>query len=179
MHITKRVKALALVSVLSLCACVNTAPPIPAPDPNDPDPIILYDYDLPLTVMARPECQGTDQLIYEVSRDGTFRYYPGSYNPFSGKPPAQLQQRQLSPTELRDLDDRFELFDIAKAFEASKPVPPGSPQTTECRMVTEYSLQVNGHTQSFDANGRAYVHTQAYRNAIERLRLHLESLKPE
>ena len=176
MHSFKRLAALVLVLGLSLAGCVITAAPIP----NDIEPSAtpaVYNYDLPLTVMARPECQGTDQVLYDAHPDSTFRYYPGNYNPFSGEPPAMLERRQLSAGELRTLNQLLDDLDIARKFEASTPVPPGSPQTAECRTVLEYMLQVNGTTRTFDANGRAYVHTQAYRDALESLRLHLESLK--
>lgn len=177
--------ALGLSSLLGLSACGGTPTPTPtptatpssSPSPSPTPSPVSYDYDLPLTAIAKPECEGKDQLLYDISASGRMRYYPGDYNPFGDGPTLSLQERQLSGTERQNLDALLEEIDIAKQFEASTPVPDDAPQTAECRTVLEYSLQVNGQTKTYDANGRKFSHTQAYRDALEKLRLRLEALK--
>lgn len=158
-----------------------SATPVPTPSATvaptpTPTPAANYTYDLPLVGAARPECQGKDQVIYDVQADGTFKYYPGTYNPFGDEPVKPLQQRQLTATELQDLRTLVNEANLAKKFESSVPVPPGSPQTTECRTVLEFTLQVNGGAQTYDANGRRFTHSQEYRDAIERIRQRLQDL---
>jgi hypothetical protein len=178
---------LALTAGLGLSAC-GGSPSLPTTSPSgtptvsptptaSPTPAADYSYARPLSVTVKPECDGPAQMIYEVRSDGVFRYYPGEYNPFSTDAPKELVQRQLSSSEQQQLDNLLEEADIAKQFESSKAVEPGGPQTAECRSVLEFTMLVNGQSRTFDANGRAYQHTQAYRDAIERVRVQLEAFK--
>lgn len=152
-----------------------TSGPTASPMPTA-SPAASYSYTFPLTATARPECGGTEQLLYEVRSDRTFRYYPGDYNPFSDEPTQQLVQRQLSQLEFDQLKALIEQADLARKFENSTPVPEDAPHTDECRTVLEFALQVNGETRTYDANGRKYNHTQAYRDAADSLRQRLQEL---
>ncbi|MGV3524937.1 MAG: hypothetical protein ACO1RX_11970 [Candidatus Sericytochromatia bacterium] len=169
-----------LILVMGLAGCgAGPAGPgaNPSPNPSASAPVAgAYSYALPLKVTAAPECGEAEQLMYEVQSNGSFRFYPGDYNPFAGEAAAPLQQRTLSATELQGLKDLLTQADVAKHFEASTPVPEDGPQTMECRTVKMYSLQVNSKEKTYDANGRAFSHTQAYRDALSQIESRLETL---
>lgn len=185
--------ALMLTTAISLSACgAPGGTPSPSPNPTtspssspstsptptpSATPATSFDYDLPLISVAKPECQGEPQTVYEVRSDGTFRYYPGDFNPFTEEAPKQMLEKKLSAADLQKLDALLEEIDLAAKFASSTPVPEDGPQTLECRTVLDYTVQVNGQARSFDANSRKFSHTQAYKDAIERLRVQLEAFK--
>ncbi len=179
---------LILTATLALSACGAPGTPGPSPSPTvspsssptpspSVSPIPGNNYDLPLLSVAKPECQSPEQTLYEVRTDGTFRYYPGEYNPFDGSTPQQMVEKKLSADDLQKLDTLLEEIDLATKFAASTPVPSDAPQTAECRTVLEYTVQVNGQSRTYDANGRKFSHTQAYKDAMDRLRTQLEAFK--
>lgn len=169
--------SLALAMGLAGCGAGPAAPGTgPSSNPSASAPQGAYSYTLPLKVTAAPECGEAEQLIYEVQSNGTFRAYPGDYNPFGGEAPASLQERTLSASELQGIKDLMTQADIAQKFEASTPVPEDGPQTMECRTVKIYTLQVNNQEKAYDANGRKFSHTQAYRDALGQIEARLEAL---
>lgn len=135
-----------------------------------------YKYDLPLSVRALPECDGQEQLLYQVSATGNLRYYPGEYNPSSGEAPLAMKSKQLSEAQYSTLRQLINQANIAEEFENSKKVPDDAPRTLECRTVMTYTLNVDGSDKTYDANGRSYEHTQAYRDGLERLQNYLKHL---
>lgn len=183
--------ALILATAISLSACgAPGGTPSPSPNPTaspsgapstsptpSATPATSFDYDLPLVSVAKPECQGDPQTVYEVRSDGTFRYYPGDFNPFTEEAPKQMLEKKLSAADLQKLDALLEEIDLAAKFASSTPVADDAPQTLECRTVLDYTVQTNGQARTFDANSRKYNHTQAYKDAIERLRVQLETFK--
>ncbi|HEY9838899.1 MAG: hypothetical protein ACAI44_02915 [Candidatus Sericytochromatia bacterium] len=172
-----------LISAGSSLSSCGTRTPRPLPSPSasasaspSTAPVAKYSYDMPLKVRAEPECEGASQLLYQVNPDGSFRYYPGDYNPFSEEATKTMQQRTLSDAELEDLKSLLKSIDLAKKFESSTKIPEDAPRTLECRTVTTYTLAVDGQDRTFDANGRVYQHTQAYRDAIAQLAQKLKAL---
>lgn len=39
-------------------------------------------------------------------------------------------------------------------------------QTTECHTVKNFTMSVNGSNRTYDVNGRSYIHTTSYKNAL-------------
>lgn len=153
---------------------VSSPSPGSSPTATPSAPASKYRYDLPLSVKAVPECGEAEQLLYQVQPGGRFRFYPGEYNPFGEGDPPAMQTRDLSESEQKVLEVIIAEADLAARFEASKPVPDDAPMTLECRTVRQLTLDVDGSPRTFDANGRKYEHTQAYRDAIGRIEQQLK-----
>jgi len=134
-------------------------------------------YALPLVVTAVPECGEAEQVLYRMEASGRFEYLPQAYNPFDSEAPSPvLQSKNLSSAQLEQTLALLQTLNLAQKFAESEPVPADAPQTMECRTVLHYQLQVNGSAKTYDANGRRYHHSEAYRQAMAELEQHLQQL---
>jgi hypothetical protein len=147
-----------------------TASPTITPT-SSPTPATQYSYDFPLKVTSDGECNLGSKTLYEVKTDGTFNYLTGT----NGS--EKTETRKLSQDEINGLKNLLFELDIAKLAEKDTQIPPGSPQTTECRSVENYNMIVNGQNRTFDRNGRLASHTSDYTAALIRLKNKLDSLK--
>ncbi|MBT9544176.1 MAG: hypothetical protein IV090_02170 [Candidatus Sericytochromatia bacterium] len=150
----------------------------PTPDPS-PSPSVQPNLSeaLPLKVTGNGECDMGEQLLYEVLPAGLFRFQAdpnASVTP--GGPQTGLQTRQLTSQELSELTNLVAELKLEKLRAESKPVPEDAPQTLECRTIKNFSLRVGNETKTYDLNGRKFVHTEAYRNALIKLDTHLKTL---
>lgn len=144
-----------------------------------PPPPMEYRYALPVKIEAQQECGGEQYLKYELTPEGRFRYLMAEAD-FSD--PALAYSRaygeyQLDDAQRAKFQTLIEEVNLAYLFTDAKPVPDGSPMTMECRTVNTMMLQVNGTARRFDENGRAYIHSERYREGFRRIENHLESLR--
>lgn len=131
----------------------------------------------PLKVTGNGECDMGEQLLYEVLPAGLFRFQADPNAPVTpGGPQTGLQTRQLTSSELGDLSQLVAELNLEALKADSKPVPDDGPQTLECRTVKNFSLMVQNQAKTYDLNGRKFVHTEAYRNALTKLDAHLKAL---
>ncbi|MGE3728032.1 MAG: hypothetical protein AB7I41_20925 [Candidatus Sericytochromatia bacterium] len=150
----------------------------PTPDPS-PSPSVLPNGEgaLPLKVTGNGECDMGEQLLYEVLPGGLFRFQAGSE---AAVPPqgttTGLQTRQLTAAEVNELHSLLAELNIETLRAASKPVPEDAPQTLECRTIKNFSWMVQNQAKTYDLNGRKFVHSEAYRNALNKLDSHLKVL---
>lgn len=150
----------------------------PTPDPS-PSPSVQPNLNeaLPLKVTGNGECDMGEQLLYEVLPAGLFRFQADPNAPVApGGPQTGLQTRQLTSQELSELTNLVAELKLEKLRAESKPVPEDAPQTLECRTIKNFSLRVGNETKTYDLNGRKFVHTEAYRNALIKLDSHLKGL---
>ncbi len=132
-----------------------------------------YIYDFPLRVTGNNECAANaiNRITYEIKPDGTFSYLVTSDDQ------EKLQTKHLTTGELKILKSLIDEIDLAKLAEGDKQVPPGTPQTEECRRIEVFTLLVNDVEKGFDRNGRLLIHTQQYLDSLEKLRDKLDDLK--
>jgi hypothetical protein len=150
-----------------------TSDPSPSPSSVQPN----GDEALPLKVTGNGECDMGEQLIYEVLPSGIFRFQADPNAPVvPGGPQTGLQTRQLTDIEHSELNVLLSELNLEKLRTESKPVPDDAPQTLECRTIKNFSLRVGNETKTYDLNGRKFVHTEAYRNALIKLDTHLKAL---
>jgi hypothetical protein len=132
-----------------------------------------YSYDLPFKVTSNNECADSaiNRVTHEIKADGNYSYLTvenGSEKTIT---------RKLSSAELTSFIEVLSDSNLALLAETDKPVPAGAPQTTECRLIETLTMVVNGNNKSFDRNGRTLIHTQAYLDAIAKIKSKLEELK--
>ena len=152
----------------------------PTPDPSpsaSPSALPNANAALPLKVTGNGECDMGEQLLYEVLPAGIFRFQADPNAPVvPGGPQTGLQTRQLTSQELGELANLIAELNLEKLRAESKPVPDDAPQTLECRTVKNFTLMVQNQAKTYDLNGRKFVHTEAYRNALIKLDSHLKAL---
>lgn len=153
----------------SIANSTPTAMPTPTPAPGE------YRYDIPLMLTTNTECSPADKpkTTYEIKSNGTLSYLSTENNTEVTK------EKKLSSAELSSLRDLLQEINLAKLAESDEAVKPGTPQTTECRTVETFYINVNGKDKSFDRNGRQFIHTKEYFEAINKLKSKLEELKSE
>lgn len=130
-----------------------------------------YQYSLPIKLTFSGECNGKNDLIFEVKDDGFFTYAVDSNKP------DKYDSRILTKPEIEKLKDYLKELNISLLYEKSEKIPEGSPQTKECRTFQNYSFMVNGKETIFDYNGRIFNHTPEYKVALEKLKNYLEIFK--
>lgn len=163
-------------SASSSSGTISTNPsstPTPSATPT-PAPGELR-YDIPITVSNAVECDPTSQpkTIYEIKSNGTLTYLTTE----SGVEVSR--EKKLSTTELTSLRTTLQEINIAKLAESDEAVKPGTPQTTDCRTIETFYINVNGKDKSFDRNGRQFIHTKEYFDAITKLKSKLDELKSD
>ncbi|RYX94935.1 hypothetical protein EON78_05965 [bacterium] len=155
----------------------NTGSPTPSMIPTaTPSPSLApgeYGYDIPLKITTNLECSpaNSPRNTYEVKADGTFLYLTTENG-------VELtREKKLSTLELDSLRSAIRLANIAKLAETDEAVKPGTPQTTECRTIETLTMNVNSKERSFDKNGREFIHSKEYFEAMSRIKSKLEDLK--
>ncbi len=128
-----------------------------------------YIYSLSLRVTSSNECGDIASLgiTHEVKEDGTYMY----------KVDNKTETKILTQGQISDLINLLKVLDIARLAEADTVVPPGSPQTTECRTIETFIFKVQNTERIFDRNGRQFNHTKEYLDALNILKTRLEDLK--
>jgi hypothetical protein len=151
--------------------------PMADPSPSASPPQSNTNTALPLKVTGNGECDMGEQVLYEVLPAGLFRFLADPNAPVApGGPQTGLQTRQLTSQELGELANLIAELNLEKLRAESKPVPDDAPQTLECRTLKNFSLMVQNQAKTYDLNGRKFVHTEAYRNALMKLDSHLKGL---
>lgn len=149
----------------------STPTPIPTPTPAPGE----YRYDIPLILSTSAECSPSDtpKTIYEIKSNGTLSYLTTENGAEVTK------EKKLSAADLSSLRDTLQEINLAKLAESDEAVKPGTPQTTECRTIDTFYINVNGKDKTFDRNGRQFIHTKEYFEAVNKLKAKLEDLKEE
>ncbi len=181
--------SLLLTAFFTLAACQTTPVTNPTPDPSSSPspapsasatPVPNGRYALPVTLSLAPECTEGDTPItqYEIKADGTFRYPTNSEpaNLFEEPGVLPLSSATLTEAQLNDFKATLATQDLANAFAETTPVPPGSPQTTECRTVSILNMPVDGDVQNYALNGRERNTTENYRTRWQAIRAQFEAL---
>lgn len=145
----------------------------PTPSPTSTPAPGEYRYDIPLMLSSSLECSPSDtpKTVYEIKSNGIFTYYVTENNV------EVLKEKKLSSAELSNLRDTLQEINLSKLAESDEAVKPGAPQTEECRTIETFYINVNGKDKSFDRNGRKFIHTKEYFEAINKLKSELEDLK--
>jgi len=129
-------------------------------------------YGFPLKLTNINECADRlppeDQFLFEVQPEGIFNFYESETG--------IKKSRKLADAERAELKDLIHQLDFARLAEKDQKVDPGLPQTTECRNIKKFFLNVNDQARTFDFNGRSYIHTTEYLNALKSLEEHLIKL---
>ena len=134
-----------------------------------------YRYDTPLSISNFGECSPgeTAKKTYEIKSDGSFIYKVNENG-------AELsKEKKLSSAELADLKSTLQESNIAKLAEADQLVKPGTPQTTECRTIETININVNSKEKPFDRNGRQFIHSKEYFEALSKIKSKVEELKTD
>lgn len=128
-----------------------------------------YIYSLPLRVTGSNECGefATLGITHEVKEDGTYMY----------KVDNKTETKILNQGQISDLLNLLKVLDIARLAEIDTIVPPGSPQTLECRTIETFIFKVQDTERIFDRNGRQFIHTKEYLDALNILKTRLDDLK--
>lgn len=151
---------------LSLSACGGTLLPLPGGVGG------ADHYDLPLKLSQNLECDGGSQLIYEISSSGEFKF-------LASETPAKpvFVSRQLSASDLRELDTLLEDTHLAARQAELVKVPADAPQTADCRAIETLTLNHDGKSEAVERNGRKVQTTSAYLEAFSKVRNKLDALK--
>lgn len=164
----------ALKELRTLLESFKTPTPDPSPTPAEQPTGISA---LPLKVTGNGECDMGEQVLYEVLPAGLFRFQANPNAPVSPTgSQSGLQTRQLTRSELMGLEQLLAELNLEALRAESKPVPDDAPQTLECRTIKNFTLQVQNQAKTYDLNGRKFSHTEAYRNALNKLESHLKGL---
>jgi hypothetical protein len=147
---------------------VQTNTPSPGPT-STPTPQNQYSYELPLKVFQVGECGLGNRTTHEITNDGTYTYLSDDFSKTEIKKLTEYQVTTFK-TLLNDLN-------IALYAEKDVDLPPGSPQTKECRSVEFFTMIVNQQDRTFDRNARLKIHTPEYLETINKLKLSLDELK--
>lgn len=184
MNIIKKISTVSIsIILINIMGCQGGSIPVPSstasssasssnsnPSPSATStPVGQYSYDLPLKVTEKGECSLGDRTAFEVKTDGTFSYLNDDMT--------KTESRKLTDSEMNSLKGVINEINLAKLAEQDTILPPGSPQTEECRTVEYFSMVVNGQEKTFDRNARLRTHTTEYITAIEKLKTNLETLK--
>lgn len=161
----------ALNSIETYLKNLTTSTPAPTPTPVTS----FYTYALPIKVTSNSECGLGDTTDYEITTDGYFSYTnTATSGGFSVNP---IVSRKLSSVEIKYITDILKSLNIATLSEKDRYVSSSSTQTGECRMIKNFTINVNGIKRTYDANGRNYVHTFEYDSALIDLENALKVLK--
>ncbi|PKL75645.1 MAG: hypothetical protein CVV27_14270 [Candidatus Melainabacteria bacterium HGW-Melainabacteria-1] len=150
----------------------------PQPGNVDPNAPTFPRYGLPLQVTAEMECGMGTYTRFEVSESGSFRYAK-TMPDFSEMPlvPPAMAERKLSDQEFQGLLQVLDEADLSARAVGDVTVPDDAPQTLECRTIEAMQLRVGGQAHSFDRNGRKLQHTEAYRQAFDKIVSYLQTLQ--
>jgi hypothetical protein len=122
---------------------------------------------LPLKLTAVGECDLGDRTVLEIQANGTLRYTPEAASPV---------ERTLSAEEQNKVLTALLQADLAKKALDDAPIPADAPQTRECRVIDQLTLNTAGAARTFDRNGRTLRHSSAYLEAFTKLQTELEAL---
>ncbi len=147
----------------------------PSPTPFPIIPVGEYKYDIPLSISSFAECSPNDKAknLYEIKSDGSLVYTVTE----SGR--ELTREKKLTTSELSALRSVLEETNIAKLAEADQTVKAGTPQTTDCRNIETININVNFKEKSFDRNGRQFIHSKEYFDAISQIKSKVEDLKSD
>ena len=164
--------------ICGLTACnitLSGGPMSPLPDASASPVQNQFAYALPLSLKAQTECGEADYLRYELSADGVLKFLTAELS-FGESPQASdYQKRQLTDAELAKIQETLAAANLGDYHARAKAIPADAPRTLECRTLAVMTLQVNGETQNYTQNGRAFDYPKGYREAFEQIETQLHN----
>lgn len=139
-----------------------------------------FTYDLPVKFTLRTECEPKATKIEYELVGNTFSYNLNT-NTYGPNPDDisrnDIKTVTLTQSQIDELKKLVQDADLAKLAKDDQKVPPGTPQTMECRTIGAVTINVNNKDTLFERNDREYIHTEAYRNAYDKLKQGFDQFK--
>lgn len=160
-------------------------PPSPTPTPTasvaiNNNPSQVYKYDLPVKFILKAECEPEILKTEYELKDNKFSYNLNTdtytINPEDAKKD-DIKVVDLTQKQIDDLKSLVKTADLANLAKDHKKVPPGTPQTMECRTISGVYINTDGSDKLYQLNDREYIHTEKYRNAYNTLKEGFDKFK--
>ncbi|MFN8674260.1 MAG: hypothetical protein U0457_19530 [Candidatus Sericytochromatia bacterium] len=125
-----------------------------------------------IKVIFDSECASqSNKISYQIKEDGTFFYFDiTSIDNI-------MKQRKLSTSEISKLNSLLKKDNILVLANKSTFNYDNVPQTTECRTLEKYTLNIDGLDKTFELNSRNIINTPEYINYFNNIKNYLEELK--
>jgi hypothetical protein len=169
MHCLRTTLFSTLFCLSTLSACGSAAlNPNPNPSVTPSAQPSSSPYTLPLKLATVGECEIGNHTVLEIQANGTLRYTPEGSDTATERTLTAEEQNTLLTTLLQ--------ADLAKKAQDDTTVPADAPQTRECRVVDQLTLQTAGSARTFDRNGRTLRHSASYLEAFAKIQAELDKL---
>lgn len=152
-----------------------TVSPSVNPSPTS-SPVTTFKYELPVKFTLKAECSdGATKMLYEV-KNNVFSYNQ-NINTYGTDTSDNIKSVNITSAQSEELRKMIEAADLANLAKADQPVDPNAPTTMECRTIIGVTMNVDGTAKTFERNDRAFIHSEAYRNAFDKLKDQFEEFK--
>jgi hypothetical protein len=138
-----------------------------------PAEIQIFPYDFPIIVTATDECNphNPPKVLFNVADNGDFTYL---VTDAKGERTVRKKVTQEDISALRNILDEINL---APRAEAENVPYVENKENASCRVIETTMIMYNSREEFYDRNGRRFVHSQEYLDALDKLKMALEELK--